>query len=185
MTKHIFEKYPAAIRDAEKKALVTVAHWGSLVDRSNRTKGGHPYSTYKAVCRRDGVFANRCGTYDWNEQLLSPMTSKIASGWNCMFTTKLPSLLAAFAREIGDLLKDFHQGVDILTRETGTGQVEVTMLRDQLLGYQDICKDLSSHIGEQVNKQQKEINRQFICAIQLSMKRAYEESSQKSGMLSP
>ena len=185
MVKYIFERFPVAISDAEKKAMGTVTHWGSPVDRSNRPRGGYPYSTYKAICRRNGIYANRQGAYDWNEQLLAPMISKITSGWNYMFATKISSLLSAFAQELSNLLKKFHESIDALVTKARIEPIEMTMLRDQLSSYQDLCKGFSKFVGEQANEQQKEINRKFICAIQSSMTRAYEESSKKIGMLSP
>ena len=72
VVKYIFEKFPVAISDAEKKASGTAIHWGSPVNRNNRCRDGYPYSTYKAICRQNGTYENRQGTYDWNKQLLAP-----------------------------------------------------------------------------------------------------------------
>ena len=113
------------------------------------------------------------------------MIGKITLGWNYMFATKMPSLLSAFAQELSDILKKFHESIDTLITKTGVEPIKITMLRDQLSSYQDLCKDLSKFVGEQTSKQQKMINRKFICTIQSSMTRAYEESSKKSGMLPP
>ena len=66
---NIYEKYSKAIRAASSKATPTAQRWGAPVNRGDTAAGGLYWATYKAICRRDGVFANARGTYDFNAQL--------------------------------------------------------------------------------------------------------------------
>ena len=66
---NIYEKYPRAVQAASSKATPTAQKWGAPVNRSDTAAGGLYWATYKAICRRDGVFANARGTYDFNGQL--------------------------------------------------------------------------------------------------------------------
>lgn len=50
-----------AIASAEDKASDTATGWGAKVNRDNRAAGGYYWSTYKAICRRNGVYSNGQG----------------------------------------------------------------------------------------------------------------------------
>ena len=64
VSENIYGQFDAAIDDAVQNAMPTAESWGQKPD-----SGGLPWSTYKAVCRRNGVFTNFRGTHDWNDQL--------------------------------------------------------------------------------------------------------------------
>ena len=66
---NIYLKYDKAVRVAGEKALPTAISWGAPVDRTNVGAGGLYWATYKAICRRDGIFTNARGSYDFNVQL--------------------------------------------------------------------------------------------------------------------
>ncbi len=66
---NVYDKYETAIDLAANGAPPTVQKWGAPVDRNDRANGGLYWATYKAICRRDGVFANANGVHDFNLQL--------------------------------------------------------------------------------------------------------------------
>lgn len=53
-----------ALKTAADEENKTVAQWGKLVDCYNRAAGGYYYTTYKAICRCNGVFSNVQGPHD-------------------------------------------------------------------------------------------------------------------------
>ena len=52
-----------AISNAVADAISTAFKWGSPVNRDNRAEGGVHWSTYKAICRRNGTYANKQGPH--------------------------------------------------------------------------------------------------------------------------
>lgn len=59
-----------AISSAAHDASVTCSKWGSPVNHENRAEGGYHFQTYKAICRRNGVYSNFTGKHDFNMELL-------------------------------------------------------------------------------------------------------------------
>ncbi len=58
---NIYDHYDPGISNAENDAPRTVAGWGAKVNREDRAAGGYFWSTYKAICRRNGVYSNPHG----------------------------------------------------------------------------------------------------------------------------
>ena len=52
-----------AVISATNEAGTTAAKWGSPVNRENRAAGGLCWSTYKAICRRNGIYSNAQGPH--------------------------------------------------------------------------------------------------------------------------
>ena len=52
-----------AISNAVEDAISTALKWGSPVNRDNRAEGGVAWSTYKAICRRNGTYVNAQGPH--------------------------------------------------------------------------------------------------------------------------
>lgn len=65
LVKNIQAQYAAAHAEAQKVALPTAEGWGA-----HRSDGGLYWSTYKAVCRRDG---GPHGPHDFNKALTEPL----------------------------------------------------------------------------------------------------------------
>ena len=52
-----------AVSNAVEDAIGTALKWGSPVNRENREEGGVVWSTYKAICRRNGTYVNAQGPH--------------------------------------------------------------------------------------------------------------------------
>ena len=52
-----------AISNAVEDAIDTALKWGLPVNRGNRAEGGVAWSTYKAICRRNGTYVNAQGPH--------------------------------------------------------------------------------------------------------------------------
>jgi hypothetical protein len=77
-----------AVEAAANKADETVKRWGGRVNYANCAAGGFFWSTYKAICRRGGVYTNAEGTHDWNAELTEPVLKVVASGWERTFSRR-------------------------------------------------------------------------------------------------
>ncbi|MCJ1231836.1 hypothetical protein MMC12_008515, partial [Toensbergia leucococca] len=163
-----------AVGNATKEAINIILRWGSKVNHEDRPAGGYFWSTYKATCRRNGVYSNAQGPHDWNLQLSEPMMKVIASGWEKTFSRRSPAVMAGFARNATSLLQEFHRDIDSRARRVGAGIAGLHMLRQQLGVYENILKDISNTARETVNTSQKDINRGFTPVIEAAMIAAYE-----------
>ena len=181
-TDSIFDKYEPAVSKAAEVAAETAFQWGAPVNRANRQAGGYYWSSYKAVCRRFGLFSNAQGMHNWNDALGAPMMKIIAPGWERSFARRLPTVLAGFARNAINIVKAFHSEVGDRARKTGTGIAGLVMLEQQISVHDHILKDLANTVRDGVNAAQKEINRAFIPAIQEAVGPAYETCTDESGI---
>ena len=69
-----------------------------------QSQGGLHWATYKATCRRHGVFR-----INMNEALVAPIFEAVATHWEKAFVTGLQQTLAALETEVQAELKAFHQ----------------------------------------------------------------------------
>ncbi len=73
---HIIDQFSTAVQQATTEACNTAQKWGLPVNRDDRAAGGLYWSTYKALCRRDGLYSNAQELHDWNTQLTGPIIKK-------------------------------------------------------------------------------------------------------------
>ena len=157
-----------AVNSAINEANDTARKWGMPINRDHRELGGVVWSTYKAICRRNGVYTNARGLHEWNAQLAEPMLKVVAAGWEKMFTRRTPMVMASFPRSALAVLKNFHNNVEVRARKIGLGIAGLHALKQQLSVYENILKDISREGTDIVNANQKEINRCFVSHFILS-----------------
>lgn len=170
-----------AISNATKDAVETAFKWGAPVNREDRPKGGLHWSTYKAICRRNGIYTNGQGPHEWNAQLAEPMMKILASGWEKTFARRLPMVMATFGRKAASQLKKFHSDIESRARKIGSSIAGLSMLQHQISTYESILKDLSNSAKDTINTKQKDINREFVPVIERAMIMAYEQCVNESG----
>ncbi|MCJ1400989.1 hypothetical protein MMC11_004200 [Xylographa trunciseda] len=178
---NIYDKYETAVANAVVKATQTSSDWGRPVNREDRAAGGYYWSSYKAVCRRNGIYSNAQGPHDWNQALSDPMLKVLAGGWERTFTRRSPAVLASLAKNAGNLFKAFHRDIDARSRKIGASVAGLHMLQHQLQVYEDIFKDLAATAKESVDTQQKDINREFVPVIERAMAEAYDICTNERG----
>jgi GTPase Era involved in 16S rRNA processing len=173
-----------ALTPAAVEANKTVLRWGAPVDRSDRTAGGYYWSTYKAICRRNGLYSNSQGHHDWNAELIEPIIKAIASGWEKTFSRRINSLLQGAASDAGRLLKSFHDDIEREASQNGpVGSLH--LLSHQLRNYQALLKDVCNENLATTVAQAKEINRMFQPVIASALEPAYETCVAERGMTTP
>ncbi|TAQ85772.1 hypothetical protein B7494_g5916 [Chlorociboria aeruginascens] len=180
LSENIFEKYDSIVQAAANEAVPTATKWGAPVNQENRAAGGYHWSTYKAICRRDGVYTNARGPHDFNQELTEPMMKLLASHWEKAFARRLPQVLEGFARSSNELLKSFHQQIESRAVQHG-GIAGVAMLHQQLQNYKAILKDSIKQMNEVVNALQREANREFTPVIAGYLASAYAWCAAETG----
>lgn len=136
-------------------------------------EGGLFWSTYKAICRREGVFKNGQGSHDWNAQLTEPMIKLIAPGWEKVFSRKIQSVMNNFTQMVPAVLKKFHRDIEDRARKVGTSVAQLSILTQQVRLCEQSIKDLAGEIQRVIIARQKDINREFVPVIQRAMDPSY------------
>ncbi|KAK4109597.1 hypothetical protein N656DRAFT_839036 [Canariomyces notabilis] len=127
LAENIFEKFDHYIPKAVEEAVPTVTSWGAP-----KAMSGLVWSTYKATCRRNGVFHGASGPRDFNEELFAPISRHLATGWERAFQRRLPSCFDDFIRTTRALLETFHREATERAKERGTNYGGLNMLAQQL-----------------------------------------------------
>ncbi|KAK6210107.1 hypothetical protein QIS74_11691 [Colletotrichum tabaci] len=170
--KRILKKTGTGASNASEKATSTAEGWGAKHDA-----GGLRYMTYKATCRRLGVFKGAAGPRDFNEgkytQLLKPLKHHTAHAWDSAFRLQLPEKLKTLATSMKHLIDAFHEQMKdrrfLVQNNDIVKDIIVKLLAAQ--------KENLAHIGNEQQKMLQEsgkhANRLFGPAIQTSMLPAY------------
>ncbi|KAL8672577.1 MAG: hypothetical protein Q9168_002982 [Polycauliona sp. 1 TL-2023] len=145
----IYDRYETAIEAAMSNAIHTTNHWGSPVNRENRT-------------------------HNFNEQLIEPMIKIIAPGWERVFTRRVGSVLNNFTKSIPAILQKFHREIEDRARKIGTGLASLSMLKHQIGVYEQVMKDAAASTKDMIIAKQKDINREFTPVLERVMQPSYE-----------
>ncbi|KAK1995639.1 hypothetical protein LX36DRAFT_713020 [Colletotrichum falcatum] len=108
---------------ATAQADVVAKKWGTM-------NGG----TFKATCRRGGVFKD----HDFNEELLKPIMSGISETWENFFQFSIPGVLDNFSLNAIQRLTSFH---DNIVKQLGSHEYEELQAAGQLDQQLKIHKD--------------------------------------------
>ncbi|RDW67742.1 hypothetical protein BP6252_09138 [Coleophoma cylindrospora] len=181
LSENIFEHFDHVIQLAVDEAPATATKWGAPVNRFDRSQGGYYWATYKAICRRDGVYANAQGIHDFNSQLTEPLMKHLASHWEKAFARKLPTVLISFTKKSKGLLQTFHQEIEARSQSNGASIVGLKMLAQQLRTYEATFTHLSTEMVEEINKFQREANREFVPIVAKNLASAYHWCTAESG----
>ncbi|KAF7903268.1 uncharacterized protein EAF01_006317 [Botrytis porri] len=181
LTENIFEKFSEVIPLAADQAPGIVAKWGSPVNKMDRAAGGLHFQTYKAVTRRDGVYGNKSGTYDFNSDLTELIMKYLASHWEKNFSRRLPSVLRSFTTNANLILKKFHQAVESRSVKNGSGIAGLSMLSQQLRTYEATFSILTTEMVEAINNLQRDANREFVPVIARSLAPSYQYCANEKG----
>jgi hypothetical protein len=109
------------------------------------------------------------------------MIKILATSWERAFARSIPNVLSQYAHSAGQVLRSFHADVETRARANGTGIAGLSMLMQQLQIYEAIFKDIVAISMDAINKQQREINREFTPVIAASMQFAYGTCENEHG----
>lgn len=131
------------------------------------------WATYKATCRRGGVFTNASGRHDMNADLLEPISRGLAGGWERAFQRRLPQALESFAMKARLLLENFHRNAIAPSQERGSNYTGINMLSNQLRTHTIRLKEIPPMLHAIAQELQRDANRGFHPVIQEEMQPAY------------
>ncbi|KAK3398289.1 hypothetical protein B0T20DRAFT_453071 [Sordaria brevicollis] len=161
----IFERYLPA---AAENAVPTATGWGA-----HRDAGGLFWATYKATCRRNGVYSGASGPRDFNAELIEPIYTPLSTSWERTFQRRLPAVLKNFAKSTKLLLETFHREATMRAQERGNNHQGIAMLSHQLQSHAQKVSELPDLLNEVIQDLQRDANRNFTPTIQAQMERAY------------
>lgn len=143
--------------------------------------GGLLWATYKATCRRNGVFHGSAGPRNFNEELFEPISKHLASGWERAFQRRLPACFDSFIRTVRALLETFHREATQRARERGSNFHGLTILAQQLHAHAQHIADIRGAVIGLMQDLQRDANRSFTPVIQDEMRPAYEGCVEERG----
>lgn len=142
---------------------------------------GLAWGTYKATCRRGGLWTGVCGKKDFNAELFEPINRQLAGSWERVFQRRMPRILRAFAEDCKSLLESFHSDVatNILGAAASTSRLDV--LDQQKRAYQTMVEATPNFVSTKITESQREANRGFTPAIRVGMQPAYDACTDERG----
>ncbi|EXF81114.1 hypothetical protein CFIO01_08210 [Colletotrichum fioriniae PJ7] len=154
---------------ASDKAVATAEGWGAKHDA-----GGLRYGTYKATCRRHGVFKGAAGARDFNEDLLKPMKNYTAQEWDSAFNGRLPEKIATLAASSKQLINSFHERMKNRRFLVENNDLVNSFLVVILAAQNEKLAHIANEHQKLVQTAQKDANRLFGPVIQRAMNPAYQ-----------
>lgn len=177
LAENIYEKFDLFIPKAIEAALPTATQWSAP-----KSEGGMLWATYKATCRRNGVFSGASGPRDCNAELFNPISVNLVSGWERAFQRRFPSILDKFSISTKLVLETFHRQATQLTNERGGNYQGAMMLNQQLQTHNQSLSEIPNLLTSVVQELQRDANRAFTPVILEKMIPAYEACVEERGM---
>lgn len=162
---------------AAEKAVPTASGWGA-----HRDAGGLFWATYKATCRRNGVYSGASGPRDFNAELIEPIYTPLSTAWERTFQRRLPGVLKDHAKSTKLLLETFHREATMRSQQRGNNPQGINMLALQLQAHGQKVSELPDTLNAIVQDLQRDANRTFTPEIQTQMERAYVGCVDERGM---
>lgn len=145
--------------------------------------GGLAWATYKATCRRSGVFAGASGAKDFNADLFEPISKHLAGPWETIFQRRLPDTLDRFVTVGKEGIQCFHQDAISGLQNPRKNPLGVNMLHGQIRAEISLLAGLSNHLRTIIAKKQRDVNREFTPVIREAMEDAYTICVHEEGEL--
>ncbi|KAI0889628.1 uncharacterized protein GGS22DRAFT_182973 [Annulohypoxylon maeteangense] len=171
----IYRGVDAGVIRARRAAPAVATSWGVP-----KSQGGVTWSTYRAVCRRNGYFEGATGINNFNQDLFRPMSRTIIQRWDNTFQNRVPNTFREFVARNKNELDRFHVALNAQFQKR-TDIAKFTALLGQVSTYKRSVHQLSIHWRKQITMVQRDANRQFIPAIRTAMLPAYQICAVEQG----
>ncbi|KAI7787974.1 tat pathway signal sequence [Diaporthe eres] len=176
--KEIELKSTAAIRHATKVIGGLVEKWSMKEEDGGR---GIRANTYRATCRRDGERTKAEKSFNFNEALLEPYLQKIANGWEQAFSRSIPASLDNFVTTFGDTLKQFQDMMAARPELQKCRRSSMRIFSQQLEAHSSSIEATIESMKEDIQRQQRKANDEFLPQIKDEMKGVYELCKKEKG----
>ena len=162
----------AGAEAARADAVATTESWGIPV-----TQGGMHWATYKATCRRHGVWR-----INMNEALVEPIFKAVSTHWEKAFISGLSTTLGGLEKEVQQHLGGFHAKLLATLAEANVPSA-VTSGVDarQCDGLLNTLQAAVSELKDEANKQQRELSRSMEPLVQTHMVSGYDAANAEAG----
>lgn len=145
-----------------------ISGWGA-----HRTLGGLFWATYKATCRRSGVFTGAFGPKDFNVELFDPINKPLAGPWERVFQRLIPAALDGLVRKSTAIIETFHLDALGGVQDSGRNPAGINMLSQQLRMQAAALSGMNIPFKAVVTDKQRDANREFTPIIQQAMQQGY------------
>ncbi|CAI6329371.1 unnamed protein product [Periconia digitata] len=173
----IYDRYPNLVNEAVREAPQIANRWGS-----HKSEGGLHYITYKAVCKRFGVYlSSTAGHRDFNADLTDSIIKQMATGWERAFQNRLPAALDGYTDACGSLLHKFHETIEQSGHEAGTSLVTLSLLRSSISSNEQLFRDKVNDFLTIISDFNREANREFVPVVAYAMEEAYKKCVDEAG----
>lgn len=162
---------------ARKRAIDTSVEWGST-----ESKNSIQWQTYRATCRRDGVWQPpQRSLIDFNDQLAKPILEIIVMGWDKVFHTKIPRSIQSVADSTHAALATFDAIFKQVVLGLGVSETYLKMLYLQLSRYTDSLQDAFYSLRYDILIGQRSVSRSLTPSVQAFMLKIYRSASEQKG----
>ncbi|KAK6209770.1 hypothetical protein QIS74_11354 [Colletotrichum tabaci] len=147
---------------------------GIIANKWQSLNGG----TFKAICRRGGVFRH----HDFNEQLLEPILNGISATWDKFFQFNIASVLDGFSVAATGRLTAFHEGIVEQLGDHDFGELQASVQLDQQLKlHKERILRLAAQSRADIDQAQKDASRAFSPAVEEVMMPGYQRCAVEKG----
>ncbi|KAF9886926.1 hypothetical protein FE257_010667 [Aspergillus nanangensis] len=168
---NIYNNLDRVSKHGTKEFPLTVSRWNAAGQ-----DGAIRFSTYRAICRRQGVFRRK----DMNQELAHPLLSKIANGWMATFAS-LPTHTEQLIESLGECLKRFHKNA-LRFADKSIRDRNSKLLREMLnMQYQTLQEHLQE-VEMTIKNEQKDVNRIFSQSISKELSQVYQACAEERGL---
>ncbi|KAK7749363.1 hypothetical protein SLS62_008215 [Diatrype stigma] len=176
ITNKLFKRLQSSVAKAIKKAPKIAEKWPSYA----KGDGGLPCLSYRATCRRMGVFSGKNGPRDFNEDLIFPLKQRLANSWEQSFTKKIPEALEKFTKTTEKLMRSLHKHIKAQLQQKSTF-TSINILQTQLQARAEGLTHMAKEFNGDVTTLQREANRGFHPAIMGAMSKTYQDCAEECG----
>ncbi|KAI1429250.1 hypothetical protein F5Y12DRAFT_727371 [Xylaria sp. FL1777] len=173
----LFQFSKTAILHAAKCAPDTARGWPSR----KRGDKGLSCTSYRAILRRNGAFSGRNGPRNFNEDLAALLLQQLSKPWEATFTEKIPEALKVHATTCQGHQEYIHGLIKSRLQNRVASNGIIGMLQNQDKIRVTRLTDKITAFTSDVEKWQREANREFASAIQRRLKSKYEELTKDKG----
>ncbi|KAI1078414.1 hypothetical protein F5B20DRAFT_228531 [Whalleya microplaca] len=176
IAKQLFGRFESSVMIASEEAINIANKW----PQKKKGDGGLPFVSYKATCRRSGVFSGKFGPKNFNEELVNPLKQSLANTWEDTFEQKIPKVMDRFTEVVGKLIQDFHGIIKARIQKTSTFTDQM-ILQTQLRTRTNGIKRAVTSFSREVTALRREAHRDFTPMITLHMTETYLACVEETG----
>lgn len=133
------------------------------------------------MCRRDGVFANAKGEFNFAHDLLTPFLKRVDGNWSAVFSTVVKQYFTESASKCSEAIEKFSADFASIMSEQYAIPVAVGMFDQQVVRFAQCLGESLKAARRQISKEQKQANRLFEETVREDLRATYAPCVQKRG----